>query len=188
VVLKKQYNTSNVLTKKLLPGKDWYDIQAFRALNQSVGRCIRHRKDWGAIILLDSRYSKPMIQSSLSKWIRGRVQCFNKLQLAANSLKSFVTLASTVKPEENSALEVKKEEVTIDHPVDVKSELAIKKEEDLADVKHEPSMDFTNETSMINQEKQDIEEIKTGVKEEQSADGTTPYVTITPAVKQEAVD
>jgi len=24
-------------------GRQWYEIQAFRALNQALGRCIRHR-------------------------------------------------------------------------------------------------------------------------------------------------
>ena len=31
-------------------------MQAYRALNQAVGRCIRHRDDWGAILLIDERF------------------------------------------------------------------------------------------------------------------------------------
>ena len=30
----------------------WYTLQAWRAVNQAVGRCIRHRDDFGAILLL----------------------------------------------------------------------------------------------------------------------------------------
>lgn len=42
-----------------------------RALNQALGRCIRHRQDWGAILLVDDRYIKtPRYINSLSKWIR----------------------------------------------------------------------------------------------------------------------
>lgn len=41
----------------VMTGQDWYSAQAFRALNQALGRCIRHSNDWGAIILLDSRVS-----------------------------------------------------------------------------------------------------------------------------------
>lgn len=39
-----------------------------RALNQAMGRCIRHKNDYGAIILLDERYSKVQNQKSLSRW------------------------------------------------------------------------------------------------------------------------
>lgn len=50
----------NVLCQKIIINLNFrYEIQAFRALNQALGRCIRHRNDWGAIILLDSRFSLP---------------------------------------------------------------------------------------------------------------------------------
>lgn len=31
------------MKKKLLKGDEWYEIQAYRAVNQALGRCIRHR-------------------------------------------------------------------------------------------------------------------------------------------------
>jgi len=70
---KKDYNNKHHKDKGLLPGWEWYQIQAYRALNQALGRCIRHRLDWGAILLVDSRYTQPKNISGLSKWIRGRV-------------------------------------------------------------------------------------------------------------------
>ncbi len=30
----------------------WYELQAWRAVNQAIGRCIRHRHDFGAILML----------------------------------------------------------------------------------------------------------------------------------------
>ena len=39
-----------------------------RALNQAVGRCIRHKLDYGAIILLDRRFSNTANQRHLSRW------------------------------------------------------------------------------------------------------------------------
>ncbi|KAF9974140.1 Fanconi anemia group J protein [Actinomortierella ambigua] len=59
---------------RLLTGKRWYDIQAFRAFNQAIGRCIRHREDWGAMIFLDSRMQAPESRHSLSKWVRPLVR------------------------------------------------------------------------------------------------------------------
>lgn len=41
---------------------------ACRALNQAVGRCIRHRLDYGAIVLVDERFSSPRNQGQLSRW------------------------------------------------------------------------------------------------------------------------
>jgi len=70
---KKKYNDKHGYSKGLLSGWAWYEIQAYRALNQALGRCIRHRNDWGAIMLVDSRYSQSKNITGLSKWIRGRV-------------------------------------------------------------------------------------------------------------------
>ena len=40
-----------------------------KAVNQSIGRAIRHEKDFAAIILLDERFSSPKIQQKLPDWI-----------------------------------------------------------------------------------------------------------------------
>jgi regulator of telomere elongation helicase 1 len=39
-----------------LSGEQWYVQQASRAVNQAMGRVIRHRHDYGAIILCDERF------------------------------------------------------------------------------------------------------------------------------------
>jgi Fanconi anemia group J protein len=56
--LKRKYNDSFASKRGLLNGSEWYEIQAYRALNQALGRCIRHKQDWGAILLVDERFSK----------------------------------------------------------------------------------------------------------------------------------
>ena len=43
VLLKKEYNNEHCKTRGLLKGSDWYEIQGYRALNQALGRCIRHK-------------------------------------------------------------------------------------------------------------------------------------------------
>lgn len=53
-----------------LSGHEWYCQQAHRAVNQAIGRVIRHRHDYGAVLLLDSRYAQPGNQQGLSKWLR----------------------------------------------------------------------------------------------------------------------
>lgn len=43
-----------------------------RAVNQSIGRAIRHQNDYATIILIDERYGKLSVNSKLSDWIRTR--------------------------------------------------------------------------------------------------------------------
>lgn len=40
-----------------LTGEEWYSQQAARAVNQAIGRVIRHRHDYGAIIFCDERFA-----------------------------------------------------------------------------------------------------------------------------------
>jgi Fanconi anemia group J protein len=40
---KRKYNNALSGSRNLLTGDEWYEIQAYRAVNQALGRCIRHR-------------------------------------------------------------------------------------------------------------------------------------------------
>ncbi|RXW24469.1 hypothetical protein EST38_g1370 [Candolleomyces aberdarensis] len=61
-------------TNKREPGKDaaaeLYENMCMNAVNQSIGRAIRHRNDWASLLLLDRRYANPSIRNKLPKWIR----------------------------------------------------------------------------------------------------------------------
>ncbi|KAJ1663292.1 hypothetical protein IW140_005142 [Coemansia sp. RSA 1813] len=93
VALKREYNDahSSLSSKSggLLSGFSWYNTQAFRAINQALGRCLRHKSDWGAIILLDSRLAMPRNTSQLSKWIRAHIKSYSKFDQAAQDLDLF---------------------------------------------------------------------------------------------------
>ena len=51
-------------------GRDYYENSCMRAVNQCIGRAIRHRDDYAAIVLIDKRYDKPGIQTKLPAWIK----------------------------------------------------------------------------------------------------------------------
>lgn len=51
--------------------RDFYENACMRAVNQSIGRAIRHRGDYAAIVLVDRRYGTERIRGKLPQWIRG---------------------------------------------------------------------------------------------------------------------
>ncbi|ETN45463.1 uncharacterized protein HMPREF1541_09295 [Cyphellophora europaea CBS 101466] len=51
-------------------GRDFYENACMRAVNQSIGRAIRHRNDYAAILLVDRRFATERIRSKLPGWIR----------------------------------------------------------------------------------------------------------------------
>ena len=56
----------------LLSGQEWYTQTAIRAVNQAIGRVIRHKMDWGGILLCDDRFGGSNNQRLLSKWVQVR--------------------------------------------------------------------------------------------------------------------
>jgi len=72
-----------------LSGAEWYSQQAHRAVNQAIGRVIRHRADYGAILFLDSRFSEARNQQGISKWIRPSFEADNGVGGAIQSLVKF---------------------------------------------------------------------------------------------------
>uniref|UniRef100_L7JG97 ATP-dependent DNA helicase CHL1 n=1 Tax=Pyricularia oryzae (strain P131) TaxID=1143193 RepID=L7JG97_PYRO1 len=50
--------------------RDFYENACMRAVNQSIGRAIRHRGDYAAIVLLDRRFGTERIRAKLPGWIR----------------------------------------------------------------------------------------------------------------------
>nr|XP_038940693.1 ATP-dependent DNA helicase DDX11 isoform X2 [Rattus norvegicus] len=56
------------------PGTVLIENLCMKAINQSIGRAIRHQKDFASIVLLDHRYARPSILAKLPAWIRDRVE------------------------------------------------------------------------------------------------------------------
>lgn len=86
---KKQYNDEQRRLHKrhdLLPGGEWYAQQAYRAIAQALGRCIRHAGDYGTVVLMDSRFcddGAPVegicrAHRQLPKWMRHHVKNLSK--------------------------------------------------------------------------------------------------------------
>lgn len=72
VILKRNYLDSK--PHQRISGRDWYNQQATRSVNQAIGRVIRHQQDYGSIVLLDCRYSYSSNRSQISKWLRESIR------------------------------------------------------------------------------------------------------------------
>lgn len=76
------------LTDKPLTGGEWYAQSAWRAVNQAIGRVIRHRNDYGAIVFADERFvSAANVQ--LSKWLRPHVATIRNPGAAFQGMAKF---------------------------------------------------------------------------------------------------
>lgn len=51
-------------------GREYYENACMRAVNQSVGRAIRHRGDYAAIVMVDRRFGSERIRGKLPGWIQ----------------------------------------------------------------------------------------------------------------------
>ncbi|KAL2163766.1 hypothetical protein VTH06DRAFT_5825 [Thermothelomyces fergusii] len=50
--------------------REFYENACMRAVNQSIGRAIRHRGDYAAVVLIDRRFGTERIRAKLPGWIR----------------------------------------------------------------------------------------------------------------------
>ncbi|WCJ40717.1 hypothetical protein M5689_021626 [Euphorbia peplus] len=109
-------------TCKTLKGEEWYTQQATRAVNQAVGRVIRHRYDYGAIIFCDERFANLNSQSQISLWIQPHIKCHSKFGDVVFTLSRFfrdggVSCPAKLKSVESNDTENVRE-VKISQPVD----------------------------------------------------------------------
>ena len=71
--------------------REVYENVCMRAVNQCIGRAIRHKNDYAAILLLDRRYGLPRIQAKLPGWIKESLRQSGSVGAAIGDLKKFFT-------------------------------------------------------------------------------------------------
>lgn len=65
-----------------LTGDQYYQGRCIKAVNQSIGRALRHSRDWASIILLDARFCRPATLAGLPEWIREAAkECVDQSEL-----------------------------------------------------------------------------------------------------------
>ncbi|XP_010176976.1 PREDICTED: regulator of telomere elongation helicase 1-like, partial [Mesitornis unicolor] len=81
-----------------LSGREWYSQQASRAVNQAIGRVIRHRQDYGAIFLCDNRFTNGDVRGKLPSWVRPYVNVYDNFGHAVRSVSLFFRVAQETMP------------------------------------------------------------------------------------------
>ncbi|XP_068769164.1 regulator of telomere elongation helicase 1 isoform X2 [Struthio camelus] len=81
-----------------LSGREWYSQQASRAVNQAIGRVIRHRQDYGAIFLCDQRFTTGDVRDKLPSWVRPYVKVYDNFGHAVRGVSLFFRVAQEVMP------------------------------------------------------------------------------------------
>lgn len=84
-----KFSKDSTASNDAISGSEWYSQQAHRAINQAIGRVIRHRLDYGAVILLDSRYADHRNQDNLSAWLRPSILPDEGMGKTISGLASF---------------------------------------------------------------------------------------------------
>ena len=108
IALKRNYNDKHALKEGMPPnpelfntctGSEWYSAQAYRALAQAVGRCIRNINDYGSIILIDHRF--PQDKNKFPKWLQSSLNGhdIDSLDQIERRLKAFYPLMAEKFPD-----------------------------------------------------------------------------------------
>ncbi|KAF5401735.1 hypothetical protein PHET_04415 [Paragonimus heterotremus] len=85
-------------------GRKWYNQQAWRAVNQSIGRVIRHHRDFGAIFLCDERFAPVAARSQLPHWMQSSIRIYSEWNsflmetstFFKNAMKQYPPIATTL--------------------------------------------------------------------------------------------
>ncbi|KAM8863625.1 regulator of telomere elongation helicase 1 isoform 2-T2 [Spinachia spinachia] len=83
---------------KYLSGQEWYKQQAFRAVNQAIGRVIRHKDDYGAILLCDQRFKGSGARAQLPSWVRPYVRLYESFGNVIRDVSQFFRVANKLRP------------------------------------------------------------------------------------------
>lgn len=104
VMLKQKYlEEMRCKNTKGLTGQQWYQLEASRAVNQAIGRIIRHKNDYGAILLCDCRFENSNYKQQISAWLRPHIKKFTNFGVITKELREFFRYAQQAFPQPKMA-------------------------------------------------------------------------------------
>uniref|UniRef100_A0A8L7T331 Helicase ATP-binding domain-containing protein n=1 Tax=Brugia malayi TaxID=6279 RepID=A0A8L7T331_BRUMA len=94
IELKRQFLTKQRMVvvkqelRKNISADEWYQVEAIRSVNQSIGRVLRHKNDFGVVILADSRFCS-MSSKWFPSWMRGCLKNYQDISDFEDECKQF---------------------------------------------------------------------------------------------------
>ncbi|KJH40522.1 hypothetical protein DICVIV_13520 [Dictyocaulus viviparus] len=112
ICLKRLYlNDIKAEEKKSQSADEWYVTEGYRAVNQALGRVLRHAKDFGVVALLDERFAK-ISKEYFPAWIRTSIKVFDKrFELLSSVSKFFDRRKGEIMPLASNGLIAKEREI-----------------------------------------------------------------------------
>ncbi len=114
---------------KKLSGNDWYVQSAIRSVNQALGRIIRHKNDYGSLVLIDYRYKEIInVKNLISKWMCKNVKFYDNINVFKD-INDFFKEMNKYNFEERKIKEIKDEnknfniKINKDYQKDLKEDL-----------------------------------------------------------------
>uniref|UniRef100_A0A1I8F0W0 Helicase ATP-binding domain-containing protein n=1 Tax=Wuchereria bancrofti TaxID=6293 RepID=A0A1I8F0W0_WUCBA len=92
--LKRQFLTKQRMAvakqelRKNVSADEWYQVEAIRSVNQSIGRVLRHKNDFGVVILADSRFCL-MSSKRFPSWMRECLKNYRDISDFEDECKQF---------------------------------------------------------------------------------------------------
>lgn len=68
----------------------YYESVCMKAVNQCIGRAVRHQNDYACILLLDRRFTRPKTQQALPKWIQRSLVTHQKFGMAFGNISKVI--------------------------------------------------------------------------------------------------
>ncbi|VDM11006.1 unnamed protein product [Wuchereria bancrofti] len=94
IELKRQFLTKQRMAvakqelRKNVSADEWYQVEAIRSVNQSIGRVLRHKNDFGVVILADSRFCS-MSSKRFPSWMRECLKNYQDISDFEDECKQF---------------------------------------------------------------------------------------------------
>jgi chromosome transmission fidelity protein 1 len=76
--------------------REFYENACMRAVNQSVGRAIRHQGDYATILMLDRRYGTERIRGKLPGWIQRSLKVEASVDKVVQDIRAFFKSKASV--------------------------------------------------------------------------------------------
>lgn len=99
-----------VIKREILEKREpkWLDKVSIRAVNQAIGRVIRHAKDYGSIVLIERRYQMSNYNCLISKWLSNRMSQVQNTEEVCKKIDAMTQENRKLEQEEFRKLEEKR--------------------------------------------------------------------------------